>query len=69
MQRPRLTHDARNYKYGFNVVFLFSLEIVCLNFQIIGICRSRRALLVYKLGYGVNICGNMVQYMARARDL
>ena len=42
---------------------------MCLNFQIIGICRSRIALLVYGLGYGVNICGIMVWYVARARDL
>lgn len=47
IQRPRLKYDATNYKYGFSVVFLFSLEIVYLNFQIIGISRrSQIALLV-----------------------
>lgn len=70
IQRPRLKHDASNYKYSFRVVFLFSLEIVCLNFQIIRISRrSRIALSVYWLGSGVKICGNVVWYVARARDL
>jgi len=48
IQRPRLKHDGTNYKYSFNVVFLFSLEIVYLNFQITGISRrSHLALVVY----------------------